>query len=46
MLQKFDQRNNDIKVYVNGNIVPRGEARVSVFDSVVQGGVRVASQGE
>ena len=38
MLQKFDPRNEDIKVYVNGKIVPRAEARVSVFDSVVQGG--------
>lgn len=33
-----DPRNEHIKVYVNGKIVPRAEARVSVFDSVVQGG--------
>ena len=33
-----DPRNQDILVYVNGQIVPRAEARVSVFDSVVQGG--------
>ena len=33
-----DPRNADILVYVNGNIVPRQDARVSVFDSVVQGG--------
>jgi branched-chain amino acid aminotransferase len=33
-----DPRNADILVYVNGQIVPRAEARVSVFDSVVQGG--------
>ena len=33
-----DPRNADILVYVNGEIVPRSEARVSVFDSVVQGG--------
>ena len=33
-----DPRNEDILVYVNGRIVPRAEARVSVFDSVVQGG--------
>ncbi|HUF11140.1 MAG TPA: aminotransferase class IV [Rhodothermales bacterium] len=33
-----DPRNADIKVYVGGRIVPRAEARVSVFDSVVQGG--------
>jgi branched-chain amino acid aminotransferase group I len=33
-----DPRNEHIKVYVNGKIVPRNEAKVSVFDSVVQGG--------
>lgn len=33
-----DPRNQNILVYVNGKIVPRGDARVSVFDSVVQGG--------
>lgn len=33
-----DPRNADILVYVNGRIVPRAEAKVSVFDSVVQGG--------
>ena len=33
-----DPRNADIKVYVDGELVPRNEARVSVFDSVVQGG--------
>ncbi len=38
MLQKFDPRNADLKVYVNGEIVHRDEAKVSVFDSVVQGG--------
>ncbi len=38
MLQKFDPRNKNIKIYVNGEIVDRNEARVSVFDSVVQGG--------
>ncbi len=31
-------KNEFIKVYVNGEIVPREEAKVSVFDSVVQGG--------
>jgi len=38
MLQKSDSRNKDIKIYVDGQIVPRNEAKVSVFDSVVQGG--------
>ena len=33
-----DPRNSDILVYVNGELLPRHEARVSVFDSVVQGG--------
>ncbi len=38
MLQQFNERNRDIKVHVNGKIVHRDEARISVFDSVVQGG--------
>jgi branched-chain amino acid aminotransferase len=38
MLQKFDPRNEDILIYVNGQLLPRSEAKVSVFDSVVQGG--------
>ncbi len=38
MLQKFDPRNSNLKVYINGEIVHRSEAKVSVFDSVVQGG--------
>ena len=33
-----DPRNADIVVHVDGELVPRAEARVSVFDSVVQGG--------
>lgn len=33
-----DPRNANILVHVNGELVPRAEARVSVFDSVVQGG--------
>jgi branched-chain amino acid aminotransferase group I len=33
-----DPRNADIVVHVDGRLVPRDEARVSVFDSVVQGG--------
>lgn len=33
-----DQRNNDIFVHVGGRLVPRDEAKVSVFDSSVQGG--------
>lgn len=33
-----DPRNADILVHVDGHLLPRREARVSVFDSVVQGG--------
>ncbi len=33
-----DPRNEDILVHVNGRLVERADARVSVFDSVVQGG--------
>lgn len=38
MLQKYDPRNEHILVYVNGELLPREAAKVSVFDSVVQGG--------
>ena len=38
MIQKFDKRNKDIKVWINGKLIHRDEAKVSVFDSVVQGG--------
>ena len=37
-MKEPDPRNADILVHVGGRIVPRDEARVSVFDSVVQGG--------
>lgn len=33
-----DPRNADIQVWVGEGLVPRAEAKVSVFDSVVQGG--------
>ncbi len=38
MLQKFDERNKDLMVYVKDGLYHRDEAKVSVFDSVVQGG--------
>ncbi len=38
MLQQFDQRNADIKVFIKDRLYPRSEAKVSVFDSSVQGG--------
>ena len=37
-MTSVDPRNADILVYVNGELKPRHEARVSVFDSVFQGG--------
>lgn len=37
-MQLPDPRNADILVYVNGALRPRAEAKVSVFDSSVQGG--------
>lgn len=37
-MQQPDPRNRDILIHVNGKLLPRSEARVSVFDSVVQGG--------
>lgn len=33
-----DPRNRDVKIHVNGRLLPRDEAKISVFDSVVQGG--------
>ena len=33
-----DPRNADIVVFINGELLPRAEAKVSVFDSSVQGG--------
>ncbi len=38
MLQKFDPRNKDIKVWIGDQLYNREDAKVSVFDSVVQGG--------
>ncbi len=38
MLQRFDERNRDLIVNINGRLVHRDEAGVSPFDSVVQGG--------
>lgn len=38
MLQKFDERNRDILVNVNGELIHRDKPHVSVFDSIVQGG--------
>lgn len=38
MLQSFNQKNKDITVFVGGKLVHRDDAKVSVFDSSVQGG--------
>lgn len=38
MLQTFDERNRDLQVWINGRLRHRDEARVSPFDSAVQGG--------
>ena len=38
MLQKFDERNRDLIVNINGRLVHREKAGISPFDSAVQGG--------
>ena len=38
MLQQLNPKNKDIKVYIDGELLHRDEAKISVFDSVVQGG--------
>lgn len=38
MLQKFDERNRDLIVNLNGQLIHRDKAGISPFDSAVQGG--------
>src|SRR3954447_23172825 len=38
MLQKFNDKNRELVVNINGRLVHRDEAGISPFDSVVQGG--------
>lgn len=38
MLQQYNPKNANIQVFVKDNLYPRDAAKVSVFDSVVQGG--------
>ncbi len=38
MLQKFDERNRDLIVNINGELLHRDNAGISPFDSAVQGG--------
>jgi branched-chain amino acid aminotransferase len=51
MLQTYNPKNKDIQIWVGDRLYPRGEARISVFDSSVQGGdavwegLRVYSEG-
>jgi branched-chain amino acid aminotransferase len=37
-MQNIDPRNENILVYIDGHLMPREEAKISVFDSAVQGG--------
>ena len=38
MTQQFDKRNKNIKVWIDGKLFHRNEAKISVFDSLSQGG--------
>ncbi len=38
MLQRFDERNREIRININGTLYARDEAGISPFDSAVQGG--------
>src|SRR5436305_5083091 len=38
MLQQFDQRNRNLVVNINGELLHRDNAGISPFDSAVQGG--------
>ena len=38
MRQGFNEKNRDLVININGDLLPRAQARVSVFDSAVQGG--------
>ncbi len=38
MLQKFDERNKNLMVNINGDLIHRDQAGISPFDSLVQGG--------
>lgn len=38
MIQKFDERNVNIKIFIKDRLFKREDAKVSVFDSSVQGG--------
>ena len=38
MIQKYDQRNDNIKIWIDGILYKREDAKISVFDSLSQGG--------
>ncbi len=38
MLQGYNPKNENIQVWIDGRLYPREEAKISVFDSAVQGG--------
>lgn len=38
MLQSYNPQNENIFIHIGGDLYPRAEARISVFDSSVQGG--------
>lgn len=38
MKQHYNTHNDEIKIFVGGSLLPRHEAKISVFDSSVQGG--------
>jgi branched-chain amino acid aminotransferase len=38
MLQKFNEKNKDLLININGEMIHRDQAGISPFDSVVQGG--------
>ncbi|MDA0194831.1 MAG: aminotransferase class IV [Bacteroidetes bacterium] len=38
MLQKFNSKNTNILVSIDNQLIPREQAKISVFDSAVQGG--------
>ena len=46
MLQEYNPKNENIFIHVNGELLPRKEAKVSVFDSIVQNGDGVWEEGE
>ena len=38
MLQQYDPHNEHLQIFIKDRLYPRAEAKVSVFDSAVQGG--------